>query len=171
MIKEVVLKTLNEQVNAEYYSAYYYLSMSAFADRAGFKGVANWLFIQAQEEMAHGTHIYQHILERGAAPSFAAIQLPPVTFDGIRDVFEKVMLHEQHVTELINNIASVAMRESDHATYQFILWYVNEQVEEEANADEILSKIRMTGDNLSLLYILDDELEARTFTNPFATTD
>ena len=171
MVKEVVLKILNEQVNAEYYSAYYYLSMSAFADRAGFKGVANWLFIQAQEEMAHGTHIYQHILERGAVPSFAAIQLPPVTFDGIRDVFEKVMLHEQHVTELINNIATIAVRENDHATYQFILWYVNEQVEEEANADEILSKIRMTGDNLSLLYNLDASLEARTFTNPFAAAE
>jgi len=169
MIKEIVFKMLSEQVNAEYYSAYYYLSMSAYADRAGFKGVAQWLFVQAQEEMAHGTHIYQHILERGAAPSFAAIQLPPVTFESIQDVFEKVLLHEQHVTELINNIASVAMRESDHATYQFIMWYVNEQVEEEADADEILSKVRLIGNNSSMLYNLDTELGNRVFADPFTT--
>ncbi|MCL1937541.1 MAG: ferritin [Candidatus Azobacteroides sp.] len=171
MIKEVVSKALSEQVNAEYYSAYLYLSMSAYADRAGFKGVAKWLFVQAQEEMAHGTHIYQHILERGTAPSFAAIPVPPVTFESIQDVFEKVLKHEQQVTESIDHIASLAMRESDHATYQFILWYVDEQVEEEANADEVLSKIRLMGNNPSLLYSLDAKLGAREFSDPFATTD
>jgi len=170
MIKEIVSKTLSEQVNAEYYSAYFYLSMSAYADRAGFKGIAQWLFVQAQEELAHGTHIYQHILERGAYPSFAAIPLPPVTFEGILDVFEKVMLHEQHVTELINAIASVALRENDHATYQFITWFVNEQVEEEASVDEILSKVRLIGNNLSLLYTLDAGLGTRVFIDPFASS-
>ncbi|MCL1932971.1 MAG: ferritin [Candidatus Azobacteroides sp.] len=170
MIKDVVLKTLSEQVNAEYYSAYFYLSMSAYADRAGFKGAAKWLFVQAQEETAHGTHIYQHILERGAAPAFAAISVPPVAFKSIQDVFEKVLQHEQHVTERINHIASVAMQENDHATYQFILWYVNEQIEEEATVDGILSKIRLIGDNLSILYSLDAELGTREFSDPFATT-
>ena len=171
MIKEVVLKALNEQVNAEYYSAYFYLTMSAYADRTGFKGVANWLFIQAQEELAHGTHIYKHILERGAATSFAVIELPPVTFENIQDVFEKVLKHEQYVTERINKIASIAMRENDHATYQFILWYVNEQIEEETTANEILSKIRLIGDNISMFYSLDAGLGNRVFNDPFATAN
>jgi len=169
MIKEVVSKLLSEQVNAEYYSAYLYLTMSAYADRSGFKGIANWLFVQAQEEMAHGTHIYQHILERGASPSFSAIDAPQTSFKGVQDIFEKVVKHEQYVTERINQIASVAMKENDHATYQFILWYVNEQIEEEATADELLSKISLIGDNLALLYSLDAELAARVFVNPFTT--
>ena len=168
-MKEVILKELSDQVNAEYYSAYFYLTMSAYADRAGFKGIANWLFVQAQEEMAHGTHIYQHILERGATPLFATIELPPVSFDSILDVFERVLKHEQHVTERINHIATMAMQEYDHATYQFILWFVNEQIEEEASVEDIVSKILMIGDNLSMLYSFDAELGSRTFNHPFAT--
>jgi ferritin len=170
MIKNAVLKVLSEQVNAEYYSAYLYLTMSAQADRAGFKGFANWLFIQAQEEIAHGTHIYQHILERGATPSFAEIKVPQTVFESMEAIFEKVYLHEQHVTELINNIASIALHENDHATYQFITWYVNEQIEEEATADELLTKIKYIGNNTGLLYNLDVQLAARVFTDPFASS-
>ena len=170
MLKTSLSNVLSEQVNAEYYSAYLYLTMSAYADRAGFKGFANWLFVQAQEEMAHGTHIFQHLLERGATPSFADISVPQTEFKSIEEVFAKTLAHEQHVTELINNIASIAMRENDHATYNFILWYVNEQIEEEATADELLTKIRLIGDNTALLYNLDTELAARVFNDPFAAT-
>jgi ferritin len=169
MLKTSLSNVLNEQVHAEYYSAYLYLSMSAYADRAGFKGFANWFFIQAQEEMAHGTHIYQHLLERGATPFFADIKAPQFPFKSIEEAFAKTLEHEQHVTELINNIASIALSEHDHATYQFILWYVNEQIEEEATVDELLTKIRLIGDNTSMLYNLDAELAARVFNNPFAT--
>ncbi|MDR1160609.1 MAG: ferritin [Syntrophomonadaceae bacterium] len=170
MIKENISKVLSEQVNAEYYSAYLYLIMSAYADRTGFKGVANWLFIQAQEEMAHGTHIYQHILERGGAPAFADVKTPEAALGSIKDVFKKVVAHEEYVTGLINNIATIALKENDHATYNFIMWYVNEQIEEEASANEILNKIDFIGDNLSLLYNLDVELSARVFTDPFSNT-
>lgn len=170
MIKDSVAKALSEQVNAEYYSAYLYLAMSAYADRAGYKGFANWLFVQAQEEMAHGTHIYQHILERGAAPSFADIKTPDASFGNIKEVFEKTLAHERYVTELIGKIATLAQDEKDHATYNFILWYVNEQIEEEATADEILSKINLTGSHPGLLFNLDAELGARTFIDPFAGT-
>jgi ferritin len=168
MIKESLSKALNEQVNAEYYSAYLYLAMSAFADRCGFKGVANWLFVQAREEMAHGTHIYQHVLERGAAPSFADIKVPQTSYGSIKEVFEKVLAHERHVSELINRIASIAKEENDHASYNFIMWYVNEQVEEEATAEALVAKINLMGNNPGLLYNLDAELAARTFTDPFA---
>ena len=171
MLKSSLSKVLSEQVNAEYYSAYLYLSMSAYADRAGFKGFANWFFVQAQEEMAHGTHIYQHLLERGATPAFADIKVSQTEFKSIEEAFTKTLSHEQHVTELINNIASIALRENDHATYNFILWYVKEQIEEEAAADELLTKVRLIGNNTALLYNLDAELAARVFTNPFPTAE
>ena len=167
MLSEKLTKVLNDQVNAEYYSAYLYHSMSAYAEHAGFKGFANWLFVQAKEEMAHGIHIYQYILDRGTNPSLTAITQPPASFAGFDEVFEQVLAHEQKVTASINNIATLAMQENDHACYQFIMWYVNEQVEEEANAGDILGKIKMIGSNKGLLLSLDNELASRVFTNPF----
>ena len=169
MLNEKLCKALNDQVNAEYYSAYLYHAMSAFAESASLKGVANWLFVQAKEEMAHGIHIYQYILDRGASPSLAAIAQPPVSFTGIDDIFEKTLAHEKKVTQSINNIASLAMQENDHACYQFIMWYVNEQVEEEANASDILAKLKMFEGDKRLLLSLDTELAARVFNNPFPT--
>ena len=170
MLKENLLAALSKQVNAEYYSAYLYLSMSAAADNYGLKGTANWLFVQAQEEMAHGTHIYEYILDRGAVPSFAAIKEPPAKFRDINEIFEMVLAHEQTVTESINAIATLAMKESDHACYQFMMWYVDEQVEEEANATEILDKLRLIENNKGQLLILDNELATRVFVNPFPAT-
>jgi len=169
MISENLVRALSEQVNAEYYSAYLYYSMSAYAERSVFKGAAHWLFMQAREEMAHGAHMHLYILERGAAPYFDAIQPPPATFDGLLDIFERTLAHEQKVTERINAIATLAMQENDHACYQFIMWYVNEQVEEEANASDILGKLQMIGDDKRLLLSLDSELAARVFVNPFPT--
>jgi ferritin len=168
VIKESLVKALSDQVNAEYYSAYLYLAMSAYADRAGFKGIANWLFVQTQEEMAHGTHMYRYILERGGTPVFGDIKTPEISFGNIKEVFEKVLSHERIVTERINKIATLAQQEQDHATYAFIFWYVNEQVEEEASAEELIAKVSLAGDNSGLLYNLDAALAARTFTDPFA---
>jgi ferritin len=168
VIKESLVKALSDQVNAEYYSAYFYLVMSAHADRAGFKGAANWLFVQAQEEMAHGTHLYQHILERGGTPSFGDIKTPQVSFGSVKELFEKVLAHERTVTERIHNIATLAQQEQDHATYAFITWYVSEQVEEEASAEDLVARVSLAADNPGLLYTLDAALAARTFTDPFA---
>ncbi|MCL2119128.1 MAG: ferritin [Planctomycetaceae bacterium] len=167
MLSEKLTKALSDQVNAEYYSAYLYLAMSAAADQFGLKGTANWLFVQAQEEMAHGTHIYQYILERGVAPTFAAIEQPPTAFVDINAIYEMVLEHERKVTQRINAIATLAMQESDHACYQFMMWYVDEQVEEEASATEILDKLRLIGDNKGILLTLDNELATRTFVHPF----
>ena len=167
MLSEKLTQALSDQVNAEYYSAYLYLAMSAAADQFGLKGAVNWLFIQAQEEMAHGTHIYEYILERGAAPTFAEIKKPPAAFASIQEIFEMTLSHEREVTRRINAIATLAMQESDHACYQFMMWYVNEQVEEEANAQEILDKLRLIGDDKSGLLPLDNEFAARVFVNPF----
>jgi len=167
MLSEKLTNALSEQVNAEYYSAYLYLAMSAAADRLGLKGISNWLFVQAQEEMAHGTHMYQYIVERGAAPSFTAIAQPPQSFADVKSIFEAVLSHEQNVTQRINSIATLAMQESDHACYQFMMWYVNEQVEEESSAADVLDRLYLVGGDKGLLLILDNELAARTFVNPF----
>ena len=167
MLSEKLLVALSDQVNAEYYSAYLYLAMSASADQLGLKGTAKWLFAQAQEEMAHGTRIYQYVLERGAAPAFAAIELPPAAFADIHEIYEMVLSHEQKVTGRINNIATLAMQEFDHACYQFIMWFINEQVEEESSAKDVLDKLNLIGDNKGLLLALDNELGTRVFVNPF----
>jgi ferritin len=167
-IKENIAQVLSEQAGAEYYSAYLYLSMAAYADHEGFKGIANWLFVQAKEEMAHGSHIYQYLLERGASPGFGEIKAPPASYGSIRELFEKVLAHEQWVTGRINDIATLAEQEQDHATYQFISWYVNEQVEEEASAGELLTKVRLIDGQPGLLYNLDAALASRVFTDPFA---
>ena len=168
MLKATITKALSNQVNAEFYSAYLYLMMSAHCDRLGFKGFANWLYIQAHEESAHAKHIYQHILERGEAVQFSAIALPEGSWNNLISIFEHVLRHEQHVTELINSIATLAMKENDHATYNFIQWYINEQVEEESGADEILQKLKFIGDNTGMLYNMDTEMAARVFVDPFA---
>jgi len=167
MLSKTLTKALNDQVNAEMYSAYLYLSMSAYAEVANLKGAANWLYTQWQEEMAHAIHMYQYILNRGAVPVLKTIETPDTKFTGIKAVFDKVYAHEQKVTASINSIATLAMKEQDHACYQFITWYVNEQVEEEANASEIVSKLALIGDNKGLLLSLDQELAARVYVNPF----
>jgi len=169
MISENLNKALSEQVNFEFHSAYLYLSMSAYAEDAGLKGAANWLYVQAREEMAHGINMYQYILDRDVLPYYSAIEPPPASSSFVKliDVYNAVLAHEQKVTERINNIATLSMKENDHACYQFIMWYVNEQVEEESNATDIINRLRLIGDNTGQLLTLDNELAARTYINPF----
>ena len=167
MISDTLAQALNDQVNAELYSAYLYLSMSAAMESAGLKGVANWFWVQTKEETAHGMHMHQYVLDRGAEAVLPAIEAPDAAFSGVTDVFEKTLAHEKTVTERINRIATLAMKENDHACYQFIMWYVNEQVEEEGNASDLLSKLELIGDNKGLLLNFDQELAARVFNSPF----
>ncbi|MFP3089696.1 ferritin [Treponema sp. TIM-1] len=167
MIKDSLAKALSDQFNAEYYSAYLYLSMSAYADRLGYKGIANWFAVQAKEELAHGTHIYRYLLERGVAPSFQDVKAPQAAYESLQAVFEKVLAHERQVTGMINRIASLALDEKDHAAYDFIRWYVDEQVEEESEAEDLVLKFSRIGDNPGLLYQIDAQLAARRFTDPF----
>jgi len=167
MLSEKLSKALSDQIVAEYYSAYLYLAMSAAADDMGLKGAANWLFIQTQEELAHGTHMYQYLLEHGAVPTLAAIEKPPADYKSLNEIFEKTLEHEKKVTASINNIATIAMQELDHACYQFMMWYVDEQVEEESNARDLLDKLKFIGDDKAMLLTLDNDLATRVFNNPF----
>lgn len=172
--KEIIMKMnvelselFSKQITSEYYSAYLYMSMSAYCSKESFKGFAHWMQIQAQEELAHGTHLFEYMLERGDVPNLSEIVAPPKTFNNLLNVFEQSLAHEQSVTKSINKIASLALQLEDHAAYTFILWYVNEQVEEESSADEIIQKLKRIGSNLPALYALDAELATRKFVYPF----
>lgn len=166
-MKEKIKQALTNQVNMEFHSAYIYLGMSAYFGDSGFPGLSSWMYVQAQEEMAHATHLYQYILERGEVPVLGSIAEVTTDYDSVIQAFEKTLAHEKSVTASINDIATLAMQEGDHAAYQFIQWYVNEQVEEEDTANTILQKLQNFGSDKGFLYVLDQEMGVRTFVNPF----
>lgn len=166
MINEKVTKVLTEQVNKELYSAYLYLSMSAYFSDLGLLGFANWMRIQAQEEQAHAMLIYDFIIDRGEKVILSAIDAPQNTWANPLDVMEEVLKHEVYVTSLINNIVTVAEEVKDRATMSYMNWFVDEQVEEEANAQDIISKLKLIGEDKSALYLLDKDLSARVFVAP-----
>lgn len=154
---------INKQVNAELYSAYLYLGMSARCAEMNLKGVANWLYVQAQEEMTHAMKFYRFILERSGHAKLPAIE-------GVRDdwkkpleMFEAAYAHEQKVTAMINNIVDIALAERDHASASMLNWFVDEQVEEEANSSEIAEKLKLIGASKDGLLMLDKELSLRVF--------
>ena len=168
MLKKSVEKALNEQINAEIHSAYLYLSMSAYFQAQGLSGYANWMRIQYQEELAHGTHIFDYVCDRGGRVVLTPIGEVDIDFNGTIDVFEKVLAHEQKVTGLINQLVDISQQERDHATRSFLQWYVDEQVEEESNAEKILDNLRLIKGEGQGLLMLDRELQARVFVDPFA---
>jgi ferritin len=161
MLKKSVEDALNKQVNAEFYSSYLYLAMSAYFESITLKGFAQWLRLQSGEEMAHGMKFYDYIIEAGGSPKLMAIEAPKTPWKSPQAVFEQVYAHEQKVTGLINDLMDLAIKEKDHATKNFLGWFVKEQVEEEANASEILAKIKMIGDVPGHLFWLDHELGKR----------
>lgn len=166
MINEKVGKILNEQINKELYSAYLYLAMSAYFSDMGLLGFANWMRIQAQEEQAHAMLIYDFLINRGEKVVLTAIEAPSSNWQDPLGVMEEVLKHEVYVTGLINNIVSVAEEVKDRATMSYMNWFVDEQVEEEANAQDIIAKLKLIGDDKSALYLLDKDLSARVFVQP-----
>jgi ferritin len=160
---------LNKQVNAEFYSAYLYLSMSAYFESINLKGFANWMRIQFQEETAHAAKFYDFIGERGGRVLLEAIEMPKTAWDSAIEVFEDTLKHERHVTSLIHNLVSLAQEEKDPATGSFLQWFVDEQVEEEANADEMLQQLKLIEGQGAGLFMLDREARQRVFTPPPGT--
>jgi ferritin len=169
MIKEKIQDALNKQLNAELYSSYLYLSMAAYFESVNLKGFANWMRIQAQEELLHSMKFYDYIHEKGGRVILASIDAPLTQWDSPLAAFEQVYEHEQKVTGLINNLVTLALSEADHATNNFLQWFVAEQVEEESSADEIVQKLRLLGKDSSGLFLLNQELGQRVFTPPTTT--
>jgi ferritin len=169
MVKKTVEKAFNDQINAETYSAYLYWSMSAWCERNNLTGFANWMRIQAQEEMTHALKFYTHILERGGKIALAAIAAPETEWKDIEAIFAATLKHENYVTERINYLVDLTTKEKDHAGTQFLQWFVNEQVEEEKNVDQVLGQLKIMGKQPgAALYMLDKEMAARVFVPPTA---
>ena len=166
MINEKMNKAFNDQINAELYSAYLYLSMNAYFEEQSLTGFANWMKIQVQEEIAHGMGMYDYLNSRDGHIILEEINKPDCTWNSPLEVFEAVLKHEKHVTSLINNLADVAEAQKDRAAMQFINWYIKEQVEEEATAKTIVDKLKMAGNDTNALLLLDSELGSRTFNAP-----
>ena len=168
MLSDRMLTALNAQINAETYSAYLYLSMAAHFEERGLPGMANWMQVQYQEEMAHALKIYRYVVERGGRVELDAVAKPPRDWKSTLAVFEATREHERHVTELINGLATLAVELKDHATHAMLEWFVSEQVEEEANVEAIVAKLRLAGEQGAGLFMVDQELGARTFVDPNA---
>ncbi|MEF8848488.1 MAG: ferritin [Candidatus Thermoplasmatota archaeon] len=166
MIKEKIEEAINNQINAELWSAYLYLSMSTYFESKSLGGFANWMRNQAQEEVAHAMRFYNYVNDRGGRVKLQPIEKVPTDWKSPLDVFQETYKHEQKVTEMINDLVDLASKENDHATYNMLQWFVEEQVEEEDSAEEIVEKLKLIGDSGNGLLRLDKELGQRTFTPP-----
>jgi ferritin len=166
MLDAKIAKALNGQINAELYSAYLYYSMSAWFDSKSLSGFASWMQAQAQEEMYHVTKFYAYINERGSRVIMEAIDKPQIDWESPLEVFEHVVRHEEMVTALINKLVDLALDERDHASNNFLQWFVSEQVEEEASVSAVRDRLKLVGDDSAGMFALDMELGKRIFTPP-----
>jgi ferritin len=155
MLTKTVLKALNDQINAELYSAYIYLGMSAWCEGRNLPGFAGWMRAQFGEEQTHALKLYDYVLDQGGEVTLQAIDAPTTTYKSLQDVWETTYKHEQHVTALIHKLYALAQKEQDFATQALVQWFVTEQVEEEKNAHTILEQVRMVGTNSSAIFFLD----------------
>lgn len=166
MLSEKMQSALNTQINKEIYSAYLYLSMAAYCEAKNLKGFANWMTVQVQEELSHAGKFFNFLADRGGKIILQPIDGPETEWDSPQAVFEHVYRHEQIVTGLINELVKLAREENDYATESFLKWFIDEQVEEEASASEVLEKIKLAGDRGGGLFMLDRELGSRVYTPP-----
>lgn len=163
---------INEQINAELWSAYLYLAMSMDAENKGYKGVANWFYVQFQEEQDHARIFMNYLNSRDMKVELKPIAEVPATWDSVLAMYKQTLEHEQKVTSLINNLAAIANEDRDYASINRLVWFIDEQVEEEESAREMITAVEAVEDNKYGMYMLDKELAARTYTtpSPLATT-
>lgn len=166
MISPKIQDALNAQINAEFWSAYLYLSMAMNFEAQGRSGVANWFRIQFQEEQAHAEIFINYLNQRGGRVMLAPIDAVPTEWANPLEAFKATLEHEEKVTSLINNLFALAEAEKDYATRDRLAWFVSEQVEEEDNCRQLIDKFQLVGDNGMGLYMLDQELASRTYTAP-----
>jgi ferritin len=161
MISKPLQDALNEQINFELVSAYLYLSMSAHFEAQNLPGFANWMRVQYHEETGHAMKLYKYVFDRSGVVTLKAITQPATKFKTPLDVFHQVLAHEQKVTSLISKLYECAVKEKDYAAQIFLQWFINEQVEEEKNATDIINMLEMIGDSPVSLIMADRQLGAR----------
>ena len=164
MLSQQLHEALNAQINAEMWSAYLYLSMSVDAEAKGLKGVANWFYVQFQEEQDHARILMNYILSRNAEVRLQPIAEVRTSWDSPLEMFRDTVEHEQKVTAMINNLAAIAAGDKDYASSNMLVWFIDEQVEEEESAREMIGACEAVEGNKFGLYMLDKELAARTYT-------
>lgn len=166
MLSKKLHEAINDQINAELWSAYLYLSMSLDADNKGYKGVANWFYVQFQEEQAHARIFMNYLSSRDAKVELKEIDKVETSWDSILDMFKDTLKHEKKVTSLIHNIAAIANDDKDFASINRMVWFIDEQVEEEESAREMVQSFEAVADNKYGMYMLDKELATRTYNVP-----
>ncbi len=166
MLSENMSRAMNVQVNREFYSSYLYLSMSAFFESLGFKGMAGWMRVQAGEELVHAMKMYDYIVFRGGRANMLAVEAPKFSWSSPEEAFQQVWDHERVVTGLIGNLLNVAIMDNDESTKDFLQWYMDEQVEEEESSDSVLKKVKAAGNDSNALKNVDKELGKRRFKFP-----
>ena len=166
MITQRLHSAINAQINAELWSAYLYLAMSLDAESKGYKGFANWFYVQFQEEQDHARIFMNYLNSRDAKVVLAPIAEVPTGWDSVLAMFTQTLEHEKKVTALINNLAVIANDDRDFASINRLNWFIDEQVEEEENAREMISAVEAVEGNKYGMYMLDKELATRTYTTP-----
>ena len=168
MMKAELQQAFNKQINEELYSAYLYTAMVNYFESENLGGFATWMRAQTVEELTHAGKLIAYVHERGGDVNLEAIAKPTATWDGALDAMQAAYKHECHITECINKLYAAASEAGDHAAAIFLNWFVNEQVEEEANADEIIQQLKLAKDAPGPLFMLNRELGARQITFPVA---
>jgi ferritin len=166
MLNEKVQEALNNQINAELFSSYLYLSMQAYFESLSLKGFSNWMRVQVQEENFHAMKFYDYICERGGRVRLTAIETPQYEWKSPAEAFEAAYKHEQYITGRINELVNLALQEKDYASHALLQWFVTEQVEEEANTSQISGELKLIADDKRALLMIDRELATRVFVPP-----
>lgn len=168
VLSKRVNQALNDQIGREVYSAYLYLSMSTFCNSRDLPGAAHWLRVQWEEELIHTTKLVDYVTDRGGAVVLGAIDQPPVEFGSLLAVFQQVLAHEQAVSASIYKTYEVCVKEKDYAAQTLLQWYMDEQVEEENTASEIVARLKLAGKDGSALLMIDEQLARRPTAQPAA---
>ncbi len=166
MLSQKLHDAINDQINAELWSAYLYLSMSMDCEVKGYKGVANWFYIQFREEQDHARIFMNYLNSRDANVVLKPIEEVPTTWASVLEMFQQTLQHERKVTSLINNLASIATADNDFASVNRLVWFIDEQVEEEESAREMIASVEAVEGNKYGMYMLDKELASRVYNTP-----
>ncbi len=173
MLSQNLYKAINDQINAELWSAYLYLSMSMDCEAKGYKGIANWFYVQFQEEQAHARIFMNYLNSVDAKVNLLPISEVKTSWDSVLDMFRQTLEHEKKVTGMINNIAAIANADKDYAAINRINWFIDEQVEEEESAREMITTFEAVEGNKYGMYMIDKELATRVYNvpSPLATAE
>ncbi len=161
MISNKMEKALNEQLNAELFSSYLYLSMAAYFEAKNWRGFANWMKKQSKEEYEHAMKFFEFINEVGKKVTLDKIEKPKLEWNSPLEAFEEALKHEEYITKRINDLVNLAIEEKDHATNNFLQWFVKEQVEEVSSVQKIVDTMKLIGEHAGSLFMLDHELGKR----------